>query len=127
MPSVLTVDDEVDLLATYARLLKRLGYRVITATTRAEGLRALGSEFPKLVVADIRLPDGNGLDVVRAARATPSAPPVIVVTGFGLDSAQQAAMEAGASAFLSKPFSASAFLELVARLLPPGAAVMGTP
>ena len=119
MPSVLTVDDEVDLLATYGRLLKRRGYRVVTATTCAEGLRALNAEAPKLVVADIRLPDGDGLDVVRAARATPGAPPVIVVTGFGSAAAKKDAMAAGASAFLAKPFSATAFLDLVEQLLPP--------
>jgi DNA-binding response OmpR family regulator len=117
MPAVLVVDDEADLVTTYERALRRLGYRIIPAGTRQAGLQALRSERLALVVADLRLPDGDGLDIVRAAREAPGPPPVIVVTGFASAAGQQAALEAGARAFLAKPFSVQALLETVRQVV----------
>jgi DNA-binding response OmpR family regulator len=65
--SILVVDDESDFLSTYRRLLSRDGFRVVEAATRSEALAALAREAFALVIADERLPDGDGLDVVRAA------------------------------------------------------------
>jgi CheY-like chemotaxis protein len=70
-----------------------------------------------LVVSDLRLPDGDGLDVVRAARAAPVPARAIVVTGFPSAESRQAAMAAGASAFVVKPFSASGLAQVVSRVL----------
>lgn len=116
-PVILVVDDEDDLTATYERLLRRRGYQVIRAGTRLKALRAVESEPLHLVVADLRLPDGDGLDVVRAARATRAPPPVIVVTGFPSETTRTRAIQAGASAYLDKPFSISTFTDLVDALL----------
>ncbi len=118
--SILIVDDEADLAATCARLLRRHGYGVMAAASRAEGLAALASDRHDLVIADLRLPDGNGLDILRAARALSSSRPVIVITGFASDRTRQEAFAAGAAAFLSKPFSLVEFDDLVARLLRSG-------
>ncbi|HEY7362836.1 MAG TPA: response regulator [Methylomirabilota bacterium] len=116
-PSILIVDDEADLAATCARLLQRRGYAVASAGSRQEGLATLAIAQYDLVVADLRLPDGSGLDVVRAARTQPVPRPVIVITGFGSEGTRQEAQTAGASAFLAKPFSLLEFAELVERLL----------
>jgi DNA-binding response OmpR family regulator len=110
---VLVVDDEADFLATYERLLRRQGYEVITATSRAAGLAAVAGERLDLVISDLRLPDGDGLDVVRAARRGPDPPPVIVVTGYPSDETRRAAAAAGATAFFAKPFAAAGLLEAV--------------
>src|SRR6266496_366947 len=64
---ILVVEDEADLAVTYDRLLRRQGYRVVTAASRAEGLESIESAPPALVIADLRLPDGNGIDIIRAA------------------------------------------------------------
>jgi DNA-binding NtrC family response regulator len=117
---VLIVEDEPDLVATYERLLHRHGYRVVSTGSRAAGLAAIRSRRPRLLITDLRLPDGNGLDVVRAARALPDPTPVIVVTGFGTSRAE--AMSAGATAFLTKPFSTEMFNKLVQSLLEAGGA-----
>jgi DNA-binding response OmpR family regulator len=114
---ILVVDDEADLVATYERLLRRRGYRVVSAGSRRDGLSMIATEPLLLVVSDLRLPDGDGLDVVRAARATPPPTPVIVVTGFQSDMSRRAALAAGAAAYLPKPFSASAFSSLVDTVL----------
>ncbi len=110
---VLVVDDEDDLVVTCERLLRRHGYRVISAGSRAGGRAAIARERPRLLIADLKLPDGDGLDVVRAARALPAAPPVIVVTGFGAEPSRAAALSAGATAFMTKPFPTAAFAKLV--------------
>jgi two-component system response regulator PrrA len=110
---VLVVDDEADFLATYERLLRRQGYEVVTATSRATGLAALAGELPHLVISDLRLPDGDGLDVVRAARAARDPVPVIVITGYPSDETRRAALAAGATTFLAKPFAAAVLLAAI--------------
>jgi len=111
---VLVVDNEADFLATYQRLFGRHGYEVITAASRAAGLAAVLAAVSgrrlDLVISDLRLPDGDGLDVVRAARGTPDPPPVFVVTGYPSGESRRAATAAGATAFFGKPFAAATLL-----------------
>jgi len=111
--AVLVVDDEADLLITYERLLRRWGYRVTTVASVAAGLVALERDCPDLVISDLRLPDGDGFQLVRAARTAPRPPPVIIVTGVPSEDRRRAAVTAGAAAFLAKPFKTSTLLELV--------------
>ena len=106
--AILVVDDEVDFLTTYRRLFGREGFRVVTASTCEAALTALAREPFAVAVVDMRLPDGDGLDVVRQARQLPKPPRAIVVTGFASKEARAAAIEAGAVDFLSKPFAAAA-------------------
>ena len=110
---VLVVDDEADFLATYERLLRREGYEVVTVTSRAAGLAALADEPPDLVISDLRLPDGDGLDVVRAARRARDPLPVIVVTGYPSTETRRAALAAGATTFVAKPFAAAVLLAVI--------------
>lgn len=110
---VLVVDDETDFLATYDRLLRREGYEVIMAKSRAAGLAAVNRDQPDLVISDLRLSDGDGLDVVHAARGGRVPPAVIVVTGYPSVERRQAALAAGATAFLAKPFTAAALLAAI--------------
>ena len=117
MPAVLVVDDEADFLATYDRLLRRQGYRTVTASSRQAALAALDGDPIALIIADLRLPDGDGLDVVRAARARLRPPPVIVVTGFASAQSRREALAAGATAYLAKPFSTSALTSLIRETL----------
>ena len=74
------------------------------------------------MIADLRLPDGNGLDIVRAATTAPKATPAIVVTGFSSEAARIASFAAGASAYIAKPFSATRLLETVRELSAPRSA-----
>ena len=117
---VLVVDDEGDFLATYERLLRRHGFLVTMAATRADGVAAVMRERPDLVIADLRLPDGSGLDVVWAARSMPEPPSVIVVTGYPSAETRQAALAAGATAFLAKPFAAAGLLVAIRSSLSDG-------
>jgi two-component system response regulator RegA len=103
-PSILVVDDEADFLTTYRRLLGRDGFRVVTASTRTAGLRALDDEPFAATIVDVHLPDGNGLDLVRKARLIAEPPPSIVVTAYVTKDLRRAAFEAGAADVFAKPF-----------------------
>lgn len=114
---VLVVDDEPDMRISYDRLLRRLGYRVIQSGSRDQGLAVIRAELLALVISDLRLGDGSGLDLVAAARAAPGSVPSIVVTGFLSPLSRSAALEAGASGFLAKPFAARDFSALVHQVI----------
>jgi CheY-like chemotaxis protein len=86
---VLVVDDEPDLIATYVRLLERQGYRVVAAGTRGGALTIIEREPLRFVISDVRLPDGNGFDIIRAATARPRSTLAIVVTGFSSEDASR--------------------------------------
>ena len=114
---ILVVDDEPDMRTSYERLLGRLGYRVVQAESRREALSVIRAEPLVLLVSDLRLKDGSGLEVVAAARAMPAPVPSIVVTGFLSPQSRRAALDAGAAGFLAKPFAAADFTALVAEVL----------
>jgi two-component system response regulator PilR (NtrC family) len=116
-PAILVVDDEADLVETYERLLRRHGHRVVSAGSCQAGLDVVGSRPLRLVITDLRLPDGNGLDIVRAARALPTPPPVLVASVLASRASYRSALDAGATAFLGKPFGAEEFIRVVADLL----------
>jgi DNA-binding response OmpR family regulator len=114
---VLVVDDEVDLLQSYERLLRRAGYEVLTAQRAQEGLTIAESKHVALVIVDLRLPDMDGIALVRALRARRDPPLVIVITGFPSAATRQAALDAGAAGYLAKPFSVLALTALLRNLL----------
>ena len=114
---ILVVDDEIDLATTFTRLLGRHGYRAIAVDSCEEARAAMRAETPALVVSDLRLPDGDGLDLVRSARAQAPPIPAIVMTGHASPGTQRAALEAGAFAFLAKPFPTATLVALVEEAL----------
>jgi DNA-binding response OmpR family regulator len=114
---ILVVEDEPDMAVTYERLLRRAGHRVVTAGSRAHGLQLLKGVRPKLVISDLRLPDGDGLDVLRAACTLDPPPPVIIITAFASQTAREAAFKSGACAFLVKPFGIAEFSSLIEDLM----------
>jgi len=116
---ILLVDDEPDLLTTCERLLRRGGYEVVSAGSVYAAVATLQLRSPRLVVSDVRLPDGTGLDVVRAARALASPADAIVMTAQPSHAGRQAALDAGAAAYLAKPFSAASFTDLVGQVFRP--------
>jgi DNA-binding response OmpR family regulator len=114
--TILVVDDERDLAATCQRLLSRRGWHVVTAGTCEAALTVLArTPRPALAIVDRQLPDGDGLDVLRAALTFGT--PVIMVTGYGSAATRRLALDEGASGFLAKPFSTHDLLELVRRIV----------
>ncbi len=102
----LIVEDSSTLCAIYSQYLDGSGLEVASAETLADAKAAMVSWRPHLVLLDIELPDGNGLDLLDEAVSLSPAPAVVVMTGHGAEHADQA-MKRGAADFLSKPFDAS--------------------
>src|ERR1700759_2478861 len=93
---VLVVDDEIGIRAALDAYLRRAGWRVETAAGVEEGMSKFHSMRPRLVITDMRMPDGNGLDVMRRIRQTDASVPVILLTAFGTVPEAVEAMKAGA-------------------------------
>jgi DNA-binding response OmpR family regulator len=114
---VLVVDSDPTLVTSYERLLRRFGCRVFSARSRREALRYLSRERVQLVIVDVGLSDGSGLDVVRIACGCRTPPVVIIVTGSPVDGSGRRAFEAGATAYINKPIGLPGFSVLLEGLL----------
>ncbi|HUH15908.1 MAG TPA: response regulator transcription factor [Gaiellaceae bacterium] len=110
--TVLVVEDEESITAPLTAALAREGFDAAVAATAAEALELARSLRPDIVLLDLMLPDGSGLDVCRELRRTSSVP-IIVVTARGDEADRVVGLELGADDYVVKPFSAR---ELVARI-----------
>ncbi|MXU66115.1 sigma-54-dependent transcriptional regulator [Oceanomicrobium pacificus] len=114
---VLLVEDTASLALVYAAVLRRAGYGVRIAGTLAEGRDALDAQRPDLILLDLLLPDGDGRDLLTAARHGRKPVPVIVVTANGSIGRAVSAMQSGAADFLVKPFDESRLVSAVGAAL----------
>src|SRR6267378_106613 len=117
MPDILLVEDKDSLRRVLRLTLENAGYTVTEAVDARAALNEIAAGPHKLVLTDLRMPHGSGLDVLRAARAADGSIPVIVMTAFGsIDEAVQA-MKDGAHDFLQKPVDSNHLLLIVERAL----------
>ena len=101
---ILIVDDEPIVVRSCRRILSEAGYEVDTAATGRDGLnRALGENFD-LVMADLRLPDLDGMELVRTLRSKRWTVAVVIITGYGSVPSAVEAMKLGVSEYIQKPF-----------------------
>lgn len=100
--SILLVDDHQDTLRAMSRLLRRLEHRVVTADCVQGALRAADEERFDLLISDVGLPDGTGLDLMRQLLGRHSIRG-IALTGYGSENDLRQTREAGFSAHLTKP------------------------
>ena len=96
-------------------LLARQPYDLMEAYDGEAGVEAARREKPDLIIMDVQLPKLSGLDATRQIRAEPETAriPIIVVTSFALSGDDRKAMDAGASAYLAKPYSPRQLLEAI--------------
>ncbi|PYO51861.1 MAG: Fis family transcriptional regulator, partial [Candidatus Rokuibacteriota bacterium] len=102
MAHLLVVDDEPSARTTLALLLRRRGHRVAEAEDVAGATKRLSEEVFDLVVTDLRMPDGDGLDVLQAARAQADAPEVILLTAYAEWKSAKEAIRLGALDYFEK-------------------------
>jgi CheY-like chemotaxis protein len=115
--SILLVDDHPDSLELLARLLRRCGHTVHTATRLDEALDAVARHRFDILVSDIGLPDGCGTDVMRALRDAQGAPG-IALTGHGEEHYIRACEEAGFATRLLKPVVFEKLVKAMEMVLP---------
>lgn len=104
--TLLIVDDDRPFLTRLARAMEGRGFSVETAESVEEAVRKVRSTVPAYAVIDMRLGDGNGLDVVEAIRQKRSDARMIVLTGYGNIATAVTAVKLGAVDYLSKPADA---------------------
>lgn len=101
-------------------LLRRTSYRLLEATDGEAGVAMACAEHPDLILMDVQLPKISGIEATRQLRAEPAtaATPIIAITSFALSGDEQRAKDAGASAYLAKPYSPFTLLTLIRQFLP---------
>jgi two-component system response regulator RegA len=112
--SLLIVEDDKPFLQRLARAMESRGFAVTTAESVADGLTQLETSSPAFAVVDMRLEDGNGLDVISALKRRRPDARAIILTGYGNIATAVTAVKLGAVDYLSKPVDAD---DLVAALL----------
>lgn len=116
--TVLLVEDNETIRHAFRILLEDSGYAVEEAESGQEAIDRAVAAPPSVVLLDLGLPDINGLDVTRRLRATDATRdvPVVALTGRALETDEQACLDAGCTAYLSKPVDAAALLRKIAEV-----------
>jgi len=115
--TVLIVDDDPDVVETCARILRWIGHDCLTASGGREALDLLRRHRLDLILADFRMPEMDGLTLLASVRRLAPEVPVVIFTAYGSADAAHQAREAGAAAYLAKPFGAGELRDVVARIL----------
>jgi two-component system KDP operon response regulator KdpE len=111
-PVVILIEDEIQIRRFVRAALEADGWQVFEADTARRGLADAGTRKPDLLIVDLGLPDGDGLDVIRDVRGWSNVP-IIVLSARALEADKIAALDAGADDYLTKPFGLG---ELMARV-----------
>jgi DNA-binding response OmpR family regulator len=110
--SILVVEDETSIASFVAAYLRNAGYAVKTAASAQNALIQLAGETPALIILDLNLPDGDGVELCRRIRKT-SDVPILMLTARDEDIDKIIGLEVGADDYMTKPFNPR---ELVARV-----------
>jgi two-component system NtrC family response regulator len=102
MGKILIIDDDEMMCERFSVLIESIGHDATCAFTLGQGLEKASSEDFDIVLLDVHLPDGNGLDAVEKIRETPSEPEVLIVTAFGDPDGAEFAIRSGAWDYIEK-------------------------
>jgi DNA-binding NtrC family response regulator len=114
---IVILDDEPDIIESCQRILRVAGYRCVATTDPQAALGSVEAEHTALLLTDLRMPELDGIEVLRRARRIDRHLPVIVMTGFGTIESAVVAVKEGAFDYLAKPFSAEQLQLTVERAL----------
>lgn len=116
-PRILLVDDDIDIVESLSALFEEEGFATCVASSAEEALVKLEAEPFDLLLSDIQLPGIGGIELLKLAVALPSAPTVVLATGFACVEDAVAAMRAGAFHYLTKPLQSEELLLVLRRAL----------
>ncbi|MEW6275549.1 MAG: sigma-54 dependent transcriptional regulator [Bacillota bacterium] len=104
VPKILIIDDEKHLCWALEKAMRQEGYQALSTTSSKKGLELIKEESPSLVILDLKMPEMDGLEVLRRAREILPGLPVIILTAHGTIETAIEAMKIGAVDYLTKPF-----------------------
>ncbi len=116
---VLVVDDEPVVNESCRRILGARGFDVATTESGRDGLRRAATQHYDLVITDLKMPDLDGMDLVRRIRKERPDTAIVVITGFGTVSSAVEAVRLGVSDYIEKPFTPTQLADAVAKALGP--------
>ena len=115
--TVLLVDDHADTLRIMSRLMQSVGYQILTADNVASALAVARANKIDILISDLGLPDGSGMDIMQQLRSGPGKVKGIALSGFGMDEDIRKSIEAGFAKHLTKPVSFRVLAETVREVL----------
>jgi CheY-like chemotaxis protein len=120
--SVLIVDDNPSNLKLLRVLLNGEGYEVRSASSAAMALEALKGELPSLILADIQMPEMDGLEMTRRIKSDPRTKkiPIVAVTAYAMSGDEARAKEAGCDAYITKPIDTRTLPGILSKLVKGG-------
>lgn len=118
-PTILVVENEVSNRILIEKVLSTRGYRYVSASNGREALSILDYEQVDLILTDLSMPVLDGYRTTQLIRARPGMAhiPIVAVTAYAMNEETEAAMQAGCTEYLTKPFKPRQLLEVVERLL----------
>lgn len=116
---ILVIDDHETNLKLARTLLAAEGFDVTTAPDAGRGLEAVRDTHPELVLADIQLPDMDGLELTRRLKSDPETSDIVVValTAYAMPADEQHALEAGCDGYIAKPIDTRTLADTLERLI----------
>ena len=119
-PTILTADDEDDLLGLLRVYLTRMGHTVVAAHDGEEALQLAQEHLPALAILDVSMPKLDGIEVTRRLRAIDATRelPIVLLSALVQPADVERGISAGASAYMRKPFTGAQLREQLAALLP---------
>lgn len=116
---ILVVDDDIHATTLFKTLLSAKGFDAVIVNDSATAVEVANSTNPDLIILDLMMPAPNGFEVCRMLRAEPkfSKIPIVIFTAMGDKESKEAALEAGADEFLTKPFRVEDLMQKLQALL----------
>lgn len=110
--TILTLDDEEDLCWLLSNVLERKGYTVLAANTVSQGMACLDKE-PDLIFLDLKLPDGDGMDMLSEIKKKAPQSMVVIISAYGSEEKRAEAENKGVHGFIDKPFTEEKVLKII--------------
>ena len=121
MAVILNVEDDSPARFLKSRILERAGFQVVEAVNAADAVRTAANEGLRLVLLDLRLPDGDGFQVCEQIKAVrPTLPVVMITSTYATAQGRQDGLAVGADAYLIEPVPADRLVQIIRRFLDPG-------
>ncbi len=116
-PNILIIDDEPEMCWAVAKAMEMEGFTAITANGGQEGLKIFSSEKISVVLVDLKMPDMDGIEVIKELRHVDPEVPVVLITGHGSMDVAHEALSEDATGYIIKPFRMAALRATVKKMI----------